>query len=187
MGIRKERNDMWRKRQEEKLERRICAASAERGKERERKKEEERVRERGKEEEGEEERKESWQLLGACGVGPFKARSPDARRRNCPPRVARALLVPLRHVPSTPPVATRVLRMFPLRAAPDTFLRRAQTVATVSMKSHPPRISSFLLPNLFFSLYPFRIHSHISPPSLREFGEHAVARDPSTIDRKSVV
>jgi len=33
-------------------------------------------------------RKEScWQLPGACGVGPFKARSPDARRRNCPPRV----------------------------------------------------------------------------------------------------
>jgi hypothetical protein len=32
-------------------------------------------------------RRGCWQLPGACGVGPFKARSPDARRRNCPPRV----------------------------------------------------------------------------------------------------
>ena len=32
----------------------------------------------------------SWQMLGACGVEPFKARSLDARRRNGPPRVALA-------------------------------------------------------------------------------------------------
>lgn len=47
----------------------------------------------------------SWQMLGACGVEPFKARSLDARRRHGPPRVALAptrlsssLLTPL---PST--------------------------------------------------------------------------------------
>lgn len=47
----------------------------------------------------------SWQMLGACGVEPFKARSLDARRRHGPPRIALAptrlsssLLTPL---PST--------------------------------------------------------------------------------------
>lgn len=35
------------------------------------------------------EEKRSWQMLGACGVEPFKARSLDARRRNGPLRVVR--------------------------------------------------------------------------------------------------
>lgn len=138
-----------------------------------------RERAREKEEEGEEERKkESWQLLGACGVGPFKARSPDARRRNCPPRVARALLVPLRHVPSTPPTLLLASFVLPLRAAPDTFLRRAQTVATASMKSHPPRISPFLLSDLsFFLLLSLSHPLYLSffRPRIRRI--RAVARD----------
>lgn len=143
--IRKERSDVCGERGKEKLERRIRAANAERGREREKERGRvsEREREGGKEEEGEEERKkESWQLLGACGVGPFKARSPDARRRNCPPRVTRALLVP--PTPPELPLASPPCVSSPRRRRPPgTFSRRTQTVATASMKSHPPSISPF--------------------------------------------
>lgn len=148
---------------EEKLERRIRAASAVREKERarERASEMEGRRGRRREEEG-----ESWQLLGACGVGPFKARSPDARRRNCPPRVARALHVPLRHVPSGPSnVAAPRSPWYFLSAPPPTPSREEHKPSRrASMKSHPPRISPFLLPNLLLSLPPFSIPLH--PPSL---------------------
>lgn len=73
----RERADVRRK-AEESLEKLVRVVSGKR----------ERKREGGQEERAEGGRKESWQLLGACGVGPFKARSPDAWRRNCPPRVS---------------------------------------------------------------------------------------------------
>lgn len=73
-------------------------------------------------------KRESWQLLGACGVGPFKARSPDARRRNCPPRVT-----PTPHPPVHPalllsPTWFASSACF-FSAAPDTFSRRARAAS----------------------------------------------------------
>lgn len=117
----------------------------------------ERERQRGEKERRrgrrrEKKKKESWQLLGACGVGPFKARSPDARRRNCPPRVA-----PHQRRYSRPPC------VFPLRRPRHLLEKSTNRVATASMKSHPPRVSPFLLPNLFFSLCPSRIVFTVAP------------------------
>lgn len=130
----------------EKLERHIRATSTERKRE---EGEGEKERRRGRRRE---KKKESWQLLGACGVGPFKARSPDARRRNCPPRVA-----PHQRRYSRPPC------VFPLRRPRHLLEKSTNRVATASMKSHPPRISPFLLPNLFFSLCPSRIVFTVAP------------------------
>lgn len=121
--------------------------------EREKKKERRWRGERGKEE------GELAAALGACGVGPFKARSPDARRRNCPPRVT--------PTPSSLPRVVRVLRVLPLRRPRHLLQKSSNRVATAaSMKSHPPRVSSFLLPNLFFSLSPQRSLCSITFPPL---------------------
>lgn len=150
------------------------ASLAQKGRKRER--ESERARGEGRKKR---EKKESWQLLGACGVGPFKARSPDARRRNCPPRVAPALLV----IPSSPPtLLLRTSTVCFLSAAPDTFLRRAQAggvangLYEISSTSHLPFPT---LPNLFFfplSLsYPLCcLRSPTLSSSHRGFGERAL-------------
>lgn len=139
---------------------------------RETKREGEVEREREKEEGRGRREKESWQLLGACGVGPFKARSPDARRRSRPSRPS-----PTRSLDPTN-VATGVLRVFPLRRRPQHLLEKSTNrVATASMKSHPPRISPFLFCLISFFLYFSCILFILILPSRRGFGEHVVARD----------
>lgn len=84
--------------------------------------------------------------MGACGVGPFKARSPDARRRShpamcpSPPPLSSLLLCCLR-----PPRVSSPLPRYLLEEA------KSNLVATASMKSHPSRVSRFLLFHLFLS------------------------------------
>lgn len=90
---------------------------------------------------------------GSCWA---RATSDLLRRDHRTPDVATALPASL---PPRPPRVTplphvvRVLRVLPLRRPRHLVEKSSSRVATTaSMKSHPPRVSSFLLSNLFFFL-----------------------------------
>lgn len=118
----------------------------------------------------------SWQMLGACGVEPFKARSLDARRRHGPPRVALAptrlsssLLTPLPstsdtlrtdepRAPHQPPRNLIYLFYSTLQRRSSPFLTRIkgvefETVICFQLLILPVCFFPLLLLSFFFSLF----------------------------------
>lgn len=102
---------------------------------------------------------------GSCWA---RAASDLLRRDHRTPDVATALPASLPprppRVTSSLPHVVRVLRVLPLPPSPRHLLEKSSSrvATTASMKSHPPRVSSFLLSNLFF----FLSHSVPFAPSL---------------------